>query len=84
MEFLVGTAGGWVTGLPVNAGELEAEGRMLFAFVLGVNEPAGFLLVGGGEGFLFARLSVLAVLDAPAPAERARHQRSKTFRRHLH
>ena len=44
---------------------------MLFTFVLGVNEAAGFLFVASGEGNLFAGLGVFAVVGAPASAKRA-------------
>ena len=71
-HLLPGAGGaGRIAGFPIDAGELEAEGWMLFAFVLGVDEAVGFLAVGGGEGFLFAGMGVFAVVEAPAPAERA-------------
>lgn len=61
--------GGGIARFPIDAGQLETEGGMLFALILGVNQAKGFLFVGGGEGFLLAGLSVFAVVNAPAPPE---------------
>ena len=58
---------GWISV----SGIVEAEGGVLGAFVLGVDQSGGLLLVPGGERLLLAGVGVFAVINAPTPAKRA-------------
>jgi hypothetical protein len=50
---------------------MQAESRGVLVFILGRDEPKGFVLVAGLEGCLFAGLVVFVVEDAPRPEEYA-------------
>jgi hypothetical protein len=57
-----------------DAGQVKANGGVLFVLVLGLNETGGLVFVRGAEGLLFAGLGVLAVKNAPSTAEEAEAQ----------
>ena len=48
---------------------MAAECRGFLVFVLGRDEPKGFVLVAGLEGFLFAVGVVLVVINTPRAKE---------------
>ena len=62
---------GGVARLPIHPRQMAAECRGFLVFVLGRDEPKGFVLVAGLEGCLFAGLVVFVVKDAPRPEEYA-------------
>jgi hypothetical protein len=57
-----GRAGG-VARFPIDARQMQTERGGVFVFVLGRDEPKGFVLVAGLEGFLFAGGGVLVVIN---------------------
>jgi hypothetical protein len=62
---------GRVARLPIDARQMAAECRGFLVFVLGRDEPKGFVLVAGLEGFLFAGGVVLVVINTPRAKEYA-------------
>jgi len=62
---------GGVARLPIHPRQMAAECRGFLVFVLGRDEPKGFVLVAGLEGFLFAVGVILIVINTPRAKEYA-------------
>jgi hypothetical protein len=60
-----------VARLPVHAGQLPAERRLISGLVHRGGQPMGFVAVAGAESFLFLGDEVFALVGAPTAAEDA-------------